>query len=84
MEYTPNAVDLKWCRHIVNFIRDGGTLAFPSTRLIYTMDHQNKTITLTNPEELADPESKETHERTRIVFREGAGYKVEEVGGGGQ
>lgn len=76
MSYTPNAVDLLWAQNVVAVLRDNGALAYPATKLMYRLRRPTKVLELTNPEELQDPESRETHERTVIVFNK-IGWKVE-------
>lgn len=73
--YKPTTVDLNWAENVVQFIRDGGALAYPSTGLIYTLDHTHRRLTLQNPERLADPNARECHDRGVVVFR-GIGWEM--------
>lgn len=52
--YIPRPEDIIWAMRIISLIRDGGTLAFPTTRLMYLVDHKARTLTLQNPWVLYD------------------------------
>lgn len=73
--YTPTALDLAWARQMVHMLGEGGILAYPSTRVIYSVSHEHKTITLQNPDALLDFNSFVIHYQTIDVF-DAIGYRV--------
>ncbi len=80
MEWKPSGYDILWAMSVVNTFRDGGTLVFPSTLLIYAVDKKNHRLTLLNPLVLEEDEnSLETHRKTKIVFKH-IGYEVVSTG----
>lgn len=76
--YTPRDVDIAWARRMMRLIRDGGILSYPSTGLVYRVDHAAKTLTLLNPDMLMHFESFVVHEQTKTVF-DLIGYEVGEI-----
>ena len=76
MKYQPNSIDLAWAQRMIALIKDGGILAYPSTRVIYKLDRSNRRLVLQNPEQLRERDSKEIHEQTKDVFSV-LGWKVE-------
>lgn len=75
--YQPTDVDIEWAGNMLDMIADGGTLAYPATKMIYLVDKTNKKLILQNVEQLAVFSSFVIHEQTKVVFAE-HGYKVEE------
>lgn len=73
--YEPTATDVAWVRWVLRVVTDGGVLVFPGTRLIFSVSHQTKSLTLINPEVLEDKESAETYAMTQTVFNK-EGYIV--------
>jgi hypothetical protein len=75
-EYQPTLLDMQWAKSMLKYIKDGGTLGFPATALIYRVDHQNKRLVLTNPEMLAENfHSYSVQMRTIETFK-AIGYEV--------
>lgn len=78
-EYLPRPDDIIWAVRMLSMVQDGGLLTFPTTRLVYQVDHAVKTITLLDPFLLYDDADGEyastVHRRTTRVFRE-VGYQV--------
>jgi len=77
MAYKPTEVDLAWARNVLAIVKDGGALAYPSTKVIYNLDHKNKKLTLQNPEQLEEFPSFVIHQQTIEVFKV-LGYSVGE------
>lgn len=75
--YIPTEEDFNWATNITRYIREGGMLAYPATRLIYCVYNRHKELILINPDELQDKYSKQVHERTIVVFSK-IGYTVKE------
>jgi len=62
---------------MMDTVRDGNILSFPSAQLIYHVDHEHKTLILQNTDQiLAFFHSFVVHEQTKIVFAQ-IGYTVE-------
>lgn len=76
--YKPTENDIAWAKSVVNVIRQGGILAMPHTGLIYRLDHDLKTLTLINTQQLLEFEAFEVHMRTIATFKK-IGYEVKEV-----
>jgi hypothetical protein len=74
--YVPRPTDIYWAKSMMAMIKDNGILAYPATKVIYTVDHRNKTLTLRNPEQLLEFPSFVIHQQTQAVFQE-IGYTVE-------
>lgn len=68
--YTPTPTDLQWAKQTMSMIAEGGVLAYPATKVIYTVSHKNKTLTLQNPEQLFSFPSFVIHYQTIDVFKE--------------
>ena len=68
-DYQPDEDDIMWARRILNTVKDGGILVFPTTKLIYLINHREKTLLLENPHILADEFSASVHRRSIKVFR---------------
>ena len=68
MMYQPQLRDLMWAYSTLRHIVNGGTLAFPSTKLVYTVDHEHRVLTLLNTSQLSQAESHDVHERSKAVF----------------
>jgi hypothetical protein len=49
-DYKPTSEDLIWAAQMLALVRDGGSLVYPSTQLMYTVSHRNHTLTLMNPD----------------------------------
>lgn len=68
-----------WAVRMLSMIKHQGILAFPTTRLVYQVDHVAKTLTLLDPFLLYDDTdggyAAVVHRRTIRVFRE-VGYQV--------
>ena len=62
---------------MVELLRDGGTLIFPGTGLVFRVYKKERQMVLTNPEALRDPDSKDIFEKTKRVFRLALDYSVE-------
>ncbi|MBO0887462.1 hypothetical protein J2P12_00015 [Candidatus Bathyarchaeota archaeon] len=73
--YQPTQTDIDWARSMMTMLSDGGTLAYPATRLIYRIDHKKKTLTLANPDQLFHFPSFVIHYQTIDVFHQ-IGYTV--------
>lgn len=52
--YAPKPEDIVWALRIVAGTPDGNALPFPTTRLVYRINHRTRTITLQNPAVLFD------------------------------
>lgn len=76
--YKPSETDIRWATNVIRYLKDGGIIGYPSTRLIYRINKMEKELVLQNPSILADLDSRECHERTVIVFGV-LGYRVKEV-----
>lgn len=79
MTYQPTDIDILWAKHMLKHVMDGGIMVFPSTGLVYKIEHKRKCLTLQNPEALLNPDSFITHHRTVQTFK-AIGYTVEEGG----
>lgn len=80
MSYRPTRVDIEWAREQLRRLKQGGTMAFPATRLVYHVDHINRKVVLINPDQARSPESRTVHERTIATFA-AVGYDVIEQRG---
>lgn len=67
MTYDPTEVDLLWMANIISMTKEGATIIFPSSGLVYKVSHLKRTLTLQNTSKLADPECKKLHEMTTVV-----------------
>lgn len=67
-DYEPDEMDIEWAKTVLNLIADGGILAYPSTQLIYRVDHLHQTVTLLNRQRLEDEDSAILHRRSIRVF----------------
>ena len=77
--YKPVAKDLDWAKQMMDGLRDGGVLKFPSAQLIYHVDHEHKALTLQNLDQTVESfDSFVVHEQTKIVFAQ-IGYTVKEI-----
>jgi hypothetical protein len=74
--YSPNEIDISWAKTMVSILNHEGVLHFPSSRLVYQIDHKKKTLTLLNPEILLEVRSFISHLKTIAVFKE-VNYSVE-------
>jgi hypothetical protein len=77
MLYKPREVDLAWAKNVLAVLEDGGTLAYPATKMIYRVDHYNKQLILLNPEQLTDFDSFVIHQQSIAVFK-ALDYEVKE------
>lgn len=75
-DYIPSDIDKLWLRNVLQITANGGVLAYPSTGLIYKINHKDKTLTLVNKEILEIEDSAVLHRRT-IKVAEAIGYMVE-------
>jgi len=76
--YKPVAKDLDWAKQMMDGLRDGGVLKFPSAQLIYHVDHEHKALTLQNLDQTVESfDSFVVHEQTKIVFAQ-IGYTVKD------
>jgi hypothetical protein len=73
--YQPTEVDLRWASETLRVIQDGGAIVFPSTSIVYRVNHADRRLTLVNPEVLHDDDSLATHRRSVDVFA-AVGYTV--------
>jgi hypothetical protein len=80
VSYKPRPVDLAWAKNALSIIKDGGTLAYPETQMIYRVDHSNKQLVLQNPEQLMVFASFVIHQQSIAVFK-ALDYEVKETTG---
>lgn len=78
-DYVPRPDDILWAIQMLTLVAHEGILSFPTTKLIYRVNHKEKILTLLNPEILGDEDEGEystvVHRRTIATFRE-VGYFV--------
>lgn len=78
-DYLPRPDDIIWAIRMLSLVNDGGLMTFPTTRLVYQVDHAAKTLILLDPFVLYDETDSQytasVHRRTIRVFRE-VGYQV--------
>lgn len=67
--YKPTDMDVAWVKSLVKITANNAVWGWPDTGLIYRFDHQNKTLTLLNPELMTDEHANEGHQRTIQVFK---------------
>lgn len=66
--YVPTQDDIHWMQTTLACITQGGILAYKTAKLTYRVDHANKFLILTNPEQLANEfMSFVVHEQTKDV-----------------
>lgn len=68
MPYEPSQQDIEWASRVLAAISNGGILVYPSTGLVYKVDHDRQVITLTNTDRLNYFESFVVHEQTKEVL----------------
>lgn len=76
-KYNPTPTDIKWAKHSLDMIAEGGVFVLQDVLLIYNVNKKEKVLTLQNPDFLLDEVPRDTHERTKAVFGK-LGYKVTE------
>lgn len=78
-EYIPAQEDIRWAKAILKLVKHGGVLGLPTTKLIYLVNHQDRTLSLMSPDVLYDKEAgsinTEMHRRMIVVFGK-IGYLV--------
>lgn len=47
--YSPTEEDIAWARRLTNMARHLGVAVFPDAKLVYEVDHHQRTLTLLNP-----------------------------------
>jgi hypothetical protein len=62
--YEPRYIDLQWMKGVLEITKEGAVIVYPSTGLIFNVSHENRTLTLTNPEKLSDRDCQDVYERT--------------------
>lgn len=76
VKYVPKPVDKEWMRGMLAIIKDGGILAYPSTGLVYHVDHQDKSLMLVDESlSTASLDSYVVHQRT-IAVLQAIGWKM--------
>lgn len=75
--WKPTVRDVIWARVTVESVKEGGILILPASLLVFRVLKAEKRLVLTNPEVLADPDSREVFERSKVVFPLATGLKVE-------
>lgn len=77
--YIPSSDDIIWAMKVISLIKSGGLLPMPTTRLVYVVDHETKTLTLQNPFVLYENENcnynATVHQRCIAVFHQ-IGYQI--------
>ena len=68
--YTPNEIDIEWAKTVLRIIKNDGIVQFPSSGLVYQINHDKKTLTLRNPEILMETGAFITHLKTVEVFKD--------------
>jgi len=68
MEQKLQLDDLMWAYGKLRKARHGDALAIPATKLIYTVDHQTRTLVLQDPGQLTHAASDESHRHMKAVF----------------
>lgn len=74
--YQPRTIDLEFARELVRITKNGGHWGAPTSGLVYRIDHDQKTLTLRNPERLVNEYAAEEHAANVATFCMGPGYAV--------
>jgi hypothetical protein len=74
-QFVPRPMDIAWANQMIELIKEGGTLIYPATDMIYEFHHSEKTLVLKNPSQLVYIDSLLIHLRTVATF-EKVGWTV--------
>jgi hypothetical protein len=68
LQFKPRDIDIMWARQMVATLKEGGTMMYPATELVYQIHHSTRTIVLMNPDQLIYVQSLIVHLRTVATF----------------